>query len=180
MANGRLGKALIEFSLGGNVLDRRGSGATNCGHHADGVQAFDGDHLGLCFEEDSSDLAPNILVAGLGVTAASFMGLRDGAPSAPAVTWLARDVALVLSLFVAASTAALMVGSAAGTDGQVVLGAPVGADDVLCALDVQCFEEHRFWYADLDVEAVAPALEWRAWAVALHWNEVYGANVQPF
>ena len=31
-----------------------------------------------------------------------------------------------------------------------------------------------------NVEAVLPALEWRTWAVVLHWNESYGADVQPF
>ena len=48
------------------------AGPTGGGHHADGVQAFDGDHLWLRFEQDSSDLSAQLLVAGLGVTAALF------------------------------------------------------------------------------------------------------------
>ena len=66
-------------------------------------------------------------------------------PPAPAVTGLARDVTLVLTLLVASSTATPMVCSAAGTDGQVVLGAAVGADDALCVMDVQFLEGHRLF-----------------------------------
>ena len=86
----------------------------------------------------------------------------------------------MLALFVASSTAALVVCSVAGTDGQVVFGVPISSEDVLWALDVQLFEEHRLRYGDLNVEAVVLALEWRAWAVVLHRYESYGADVQPF
>ena len=101
-------------------------------------------------------------------------------PPALAVTGLARDVTLVLTLLVASSTAALMMGAVARTDCQMVLGAAIRAEDVLGALDVQFFEGHRLWYQYLNVEAILPALEWRTWAVVLHRNESYGADVQPF
>ena len=47
-------------------------------------------------------------------------------------------------------------------------------------MDVQFFEGHRLGHQYLNVEAVLPALEWRTWAVVLHWNESYGVDVQPF
>ena len=82
----------------------------------------------------------------------------DGVLAALAVTRLAGDVALVLALFIAASSTALVVGAVPGANGEVVLGAAVGADDVLWALDDQFCNGRRLRYADLGVEAVVPAV----------------------
>ena len=151
MADGRLGEAFIELSFGRNVFARCSSGASGGGHHADGVQAFYCEHRGLCFEQDVADLPAHVLVAGLGVTSTSFMGLRDGMASAFAVTGLAGDVALVIALLATASATALMVCTVAGAGGHVVLGAAVGTEDILRALDDQFSEGRRLGCADLDV-----------------------------
>ena len=97
-----------------------------------------------------------------------------------AVARLAREVALVLALPVAAAFTALVVGAMARADGGVVLRAPVSTENVLRFLDVQLFEGHRFRHSDLNVKAVAPLVQRRSWTVALRRNEPNGADVQPF
>ncbi len=60
VADDRLGGALVEFALGGNVLAGRSEGATSGRLHIDGAKAFDGDHRGLGFQQDFADLATHI------------------------------------------------------------------------------------------------------------------------
>ena len=141
------------------------------------MQAFDGDPLGLSSQQDVADLAAHFLVAGLEVTTRSFTVLGDGVASSFAVAGLPSDVSLVLSLLVAVWCAALVVRSMAGADGQVVLGAAVGAHDVLWLLDVQRFQRHGFRYPDLNVKAVAPAVPRRLRAVVFHRYEPDGSDV---
>ena len=171
VADGRLGEAFVEVSFGGNVLARRGGGAASGGLHVDALQAFDGHHLGLGFHQDVADLAAQVLVAALGVTSCLFPVFGDGVASSFAITGLARDMTLVLAFSVAVTAAALMVGTMAGADGQVVLGATVSAEDVFGSLDVQFFERHGSWHGYLDVEAVVPAVERCPWAVIFDRNE---------
>ena len=45
-----------------------------------------------------------------------------------------------------------------GADGQVVLRAAVGAEDVIQVLYFQFFQRHTSRYGDLEVEAVTPAV----------------------
>ena len=158
VADGRLGEAFVEFSLGGDVFARRGNCAASGCHQADGAQVFDGHHLGLGFQQDLADLLSHLLVAPLDVTPCSFSVFGDGVSASFAVTGLAGDVSLMLAFSVASSAAALMVRSVSGADGQVILRAPVCAEDVLGTLDVQFFQRHWLWYGDLDVEAVAAAM----------------------
>ena len=113
----------------------------------------------------------HLLVASLGVTSCSFSIFGDGVSASLAVTRLARDVSLMLAFSVATPCAASVVCAVSGADGQVILRAPVCAENVLRFLDVQLFEGHRFRYGDLDVQAVVPAVKWRAQAVCLHGNE---------
>ena len=97
MADGRLGKALIEFSLGGDVLAWCCAGSTGGRHHADWVQALDGDHLGLYFQQDVADLPAEVLVASLGVATGLFSRFGDGVMPALAAPGLTGDVVLVLA-----------------------------------------------------------------------------------
>ena len=46
---GRLGEAFVEFSLGLGILAWVFDGAAGGSHHADGMEALDGDELGLGF-----------------------------------------------------------------------------------------------------------------------------------
>ena len=154
--DGRLGEAFVEFALRLGVLVGFADRAASGGHHADGVEAFYGDQLGLGFQQDVADLASRFLVAALGVAPCPFSVFGD-CVSSFAVTGLSGDVSLVLPFAVAAPATALVVRSMSRADGQVVLSATVGAEDVLGFLDVQFFEGHRFWYSDLDVETVVPA-----------------------
>ena len=112
VADGRLGEAFVEFSLGLGILAWVFDGAA-CGcHHADGVQAFDGDHLGLCFEQDFADLPTHFLIAALGVVAAPFAVLGNRVLPSFAVAGFAGNVALML-----ASALALLPGSRGGEHG---------------------------------------------------------------
>ena len=92
MADGRLGEAFIDFSFGRNVFARCSSGASGGGHHADGVQAFYCEHLGLCFEQDVADLPAEVLVASLGVATGFLARFGDGVSPALAGFGLAGDV----------------------------------------------------------------------------------------
>ena len=113
MADGGLGEAFVEFSFGSDVLAWRSSGASGSSHHVDRVQTFYGHHLGLGFQEDVADLPAHFLVAPLGVAPCSLSVFGNSVPSTLAITWLARDVALVFALLVAASATALVVGTVA-------------------------------------------------------------------
>ncbi len=146
MSDGRFGEALVESALGLGILAWVFDGAAGGSHHADGVEALDGDELGLGFQQDVADLLPEVLVASLDVAAASFALLGDGVLAALAVTRLAGDVALVLALFIAASPTAQVVGAVPGANSEVVLGAAVGPDDVLWALDDQFCNGRRLRY----------------------------------
>ncbi len=172
VADGRLGEAPVEFALGGHVLAGRSEGATGGRLHIDGAKAFDGDHLGLGFQQDFADLATHILVAALGVTRCPLPILGDGVAPSFAVTGLAGDVSLVLALSVAATFAALVVGTMTGADREVVLGAPVSAENVCRALNVQSFQWYGFRYGYLNVNTVVPAMYRRAWSVVFHRYEL--------
>ena len=49
VSDGRLGEAFVEFSLGLGILAWVFDGAAGGSHHADGMEALDGDELGLGF-----------------------------------------------------------------------------------------------------------------------------------
>ena len=115
--------------------------------------------------------ASHFLVAGLCVTSATLTVFGDGVSSSLAAFWFARDVLLVLAPLVASSAAALVVGAVSRADGEVVLGATVGAENVLGAFYAELFEGHRLWYCDPYVKAVAAAAKRRAWAVVFDWNK---------
>ena len=97
MADGRLGEACVEFAFGGDVLARCCAGATGGGHHADGVQALDGDHLGVCCQQDVADLPAEVLVASLGVATGLCSRFGDGVSPALAAPELTGNVVLVLA-----------------------------------------------------------------------------------
>ena len=87
--------------------------------------------LGWGFQQDVADPAAYLLVAALGVTSCPLPISGDSVAAAFAVPGLACDVSLVLAFSVASSCAAPVVGTMAEAYGQVVLRAPVGAEDVI-------------------------------------------------
>ncbi len=98
-------------------------------------------------------------------------------PATLAIAGLACDVALVLSLLVAASATALMVGSVAGAYRQVVLGAAVGSEDVFRDVDVEFFDRYWLWHVNLNVEAAVPVAKGYPRSVVLDRYEANGADV---
>ena len=110
VGDGRLGEALVEFLFGGDILARRGGGASGWRHHADGVRALDGHHLGPGFQQDVAYLPAHLLVAPLCVTLCSLPVLGDSVAPSLTVAGLAGDVALVFPLPVPTPCTALMVG----------------------------------------------------------------------
>ena len=162
---GGFGEAFVQFAFGLDILARRSSGATGRGHHADGVQAFDGDHLGLGVEQDFADLPTHFLIAALGVAAGLLPMLGNSMETSFAVTGFAGDVALMLASLLALLLCSRVVGAVSRAECQVVLAAAVGAENVFRLLDVQVLDGRRLGYGDLHVQAVMPAVQWCPWSV---------------
>ena len=178
MADGGFGEALVQFSFGLDVLAMRGDGASGGSHHADGVQAFDGDHLGLGIQRYSPDLPAHFLVAALGVASAPFAVLGNRVLPSFAVTGFAGEVAPVLASALALLLGSRVVGAVARTDGYVVLAAAVRAEHVFRTRDIQLFKGHWLWDGDLNVQAVMPAVQRYVRSVVLDRHESNGADVQ--
>ena len=142
------------------------------------MQAFDGDHLGLGVEQYLPDLSPHLLIAALDVAAAPFAVLGNGVLASFAVTGLAGDVALVLSSALALFPGSRVVGTVSRADGYVVLAAAVRTEHVFRTRDIQLFKGRWLWHGDLNVKAVMPAVQGRAWSVVPDRHEAYGADVQ--
>ena len=178
VAYGGFGEAFVQFSFGGNVLARCSSGASGGCHHADGVQAFDGDHLGLGVEQDFANLPTHFLIAALGVAAAPFAVLGNRVLPSFAVAGFAGNVALMLASALALLPGSRVVGAVSRSDGYVVLAATVRAEHVVRTRDIQLFKGHWLWHGDLDMKAVMPAVQGCSWSVVLDRHEAYGADVQ--
>lgn len=178
MPDGSFSEALVEFALGGNVLAWCGDRATGGGHHADALQALDGDQLGLGFQQDVVDLPTHCLIAALGVAAAPFAALGNCVLPSFAVAGLPGDVVLVLASSSSLLSGSRVVGAVSRADGYVVLAAAVRAEHVFRAGDIQSLNWHGLWHGDLDVEAVVPALQWCSWPVVFDGHEPYGADIQ--
>ena len=98
MADGRLGEAFVEFSLGGNVLARLSGCAAGLKPSCCGVEALDGYHLGLGFEQYLSDLSTHFLVAGVGRSRVPFSPMFGHCMAATLAAFgLAGDLVLVLA-----------------------------------------------------------------------------------
>ena len=178
MADGRFREAFVQFAFGLDVLAWCDGGASGRSHHADGVQAFDGDHLRVRFQQYLPDLPAHFLVAALGVLVGTFAVLGNGVLPSFAVTGFAGDMALVFASALALFPGSGMVGAVSRAEGQVVLAAAIRAEHVFRTRDIQLFKGHGLWHGDLHVQAVMPAVQRCAWSVVLDWDEPYGADVQ--
>lgn len=178
VADSGFGEALVQFSFGLDVFARRGGGTTGGGLHIYALQAFDGDHLGMGFQQDLPDLPAHFLVAGLGVASAPFSVFGHGVLASFAVTGLAGDVALMLASALALLPGSRVVGAVSRADGYVVLSAAVRAEHVFGTRDIQFLKGHGLWHGYLHVQAVMPAVQWCSWSVFLDRDEPYGADVQ--
>ena len=143
MADGRLGEAFVEFALRCGVLVRVFDFSTFECLNTKALEAFDGDHLGLGFQQNSADLSSHLWVPPPGAASCPFSVLGDSVVSSFAVTRIGRHVSLVIPFSVATPCAASVVRSMSGADSQVVLRASVCVENVLRFLHVQSCEGVR-------------------------------------